>query len=272
MAERYGFLKPSVDAHVLGITCVGELITDCGGEVVNAPAAVCRACDHPEAAAESALIESWLREVALPTSAIPPRLSPDDGVALFARLVRQLSGDPCSRTREDRSKPLFCGASACLSARAGTCSPRCRGVRRGGDAPGNACSPGPVEAANPPRIGASHLIRQRPFRVRRGNRQTGGILRLLGTEPPVYPAFGTANETVTTSLADPARRGGLPLYRAHMGAYLPDRAAAVQLFCAGRGSWRNSAISTSCQSAGRSFRSNSLARNGATAPTAEVSR
>jgi hypothetical protein len=45
-----------------------------------------------------------------------------------------------------------------------------------------------------------------------------------------YPGFGGEEDTVIARLAHALRAGALPLYRAHMGQYLPDREEAVRTF------------------------------------------
>ena len=89
-SDRLGILKPGVDAHVLGVTSVTELLEECGCAVCVAPDDVCRAANRPEGGHESGAIETWIRGQRITRLGYSYRLNPDDGAALFDRLVRQL--------------------------------------------------------------------------------------------------------------------------------------------------------------------------------------
>ncbi len=58
----------------------------------------------------------------------------------------------------------------------------------------------------------------------------GDYLALRAPHRGGYPEFGTAKESVSMRIQHAARQQQLPLYRAHMGKYLPDREEAVRLF------------------------------------------
>ena len=47
-ADRFGLVRPAVDAHTLGISSVGQLLQDCGYASVTADAATCEACGRPD--------------------------------------------------------------------------------------------------------------------------------------------------------------------------------------------------------------------------------
>ena len=229
--DRFGFVKPSVDAHVLGITSIGDILTDLGKEVVYAPREVCQACDRPEGDLESAAIEAWIRGQRISLLGFSYRLSPEDGVDLLVRLVRQLERRSLFADQGGPVASLFFAGlpPACQLARQRV--PRLQAVFDGEETPretlhrlGIRPSAVPRESERAIAYDSDRLAFGEDI-VRRGH--------YLAEAPPErggYPEYGTARETLAMRTAQAARAGTLPLYRAHMGQYLPDREEAVRLF------------------------------------------
>ena len=231
LSDRFGFLKPSVDAHVLGMTSVGALLSDLGKEVVYAPADVCRACDRPEGERESAALEAWVRAERISRLGFSYRLSPEDGVDLFARLVRQLERRSLFADQGGPVQALYFAGlpAACRLARDRV--PRLDAVFDGEETPQETLHRFGIRPAAVPRESARALAYDADRLafgeqlVRRGDYRGQPAPRRGG-----YPEYGTAAESVAMRIAHAARRQQLPLYRAHMGKYLPDRGEAVRLF------------------------------------------
>jgi len=228
---RFGFLKPSVDAHVLGITSIGDLLVDLGQEVVFATEEVCRACDEPESDRESRVIEDWLRNQRVTRLGFSYRLSPEDGVGLFARLVRQLERRSLF---SDQGGPIrrlyFAGLpAACRLARERVA--RLDAVFDGEETPQETLHRLGLRPSALPRE-SELALRYDSDRMAFGEHlvRRGGYLALPSLERGGYPGYGGAQETVTERIHQAARKGHLPLYRAHMGQYLPDRQDAVRRF------------------------------------------
>ncbi|MGA2477210.1 MAG: cobalamin-binding protein [Spirochaetia bacterium] len=230
-SERLGIIKPSVDAHVLGVTSIGELLAECGREVAYAAPPVCSACDRPEGERESAAIEAWIREERLTRLGFSYRLSPEDGVDLLARLTRQLERRSLF---SDQGGPLralyFAGLpQACRLARERV--PRVAAVFDGEETHQETLARlGLRMAALPPE--SARALAYDSDRLAFGE-QLIDKGDYLGVSPPDrsgYPAFGGEQDSVVARLGHAVRSGTLPLYRAHMGQYLPDREEAVRTF------------------------------------------
>jgi hypothetical protein len=230
-SERLGIIKPSVDAHVLGVTSIGELLAECGREVSYAAAPVCSACDRPEGERESATIEAWIREERLTRLGFSYRLSPEDGVDLLARLTRQLERRSLF---SDQGGPLralyFAGLpQACRLARERV--PRIAAVFDGEETHQETLARLGLRAAALPRESARALAYDSD-RLAFGERlvDKGDYLAVSPPDRGGYPGYGGEQDSVTARLAHALRAGALPLYRAHMGQYLPDREEAVRIF------------------------------------------
>jgi len=229
--DRLGILKPGVDAHVLGITSVAELLEECGCAVALAPEDVCRAADRPEGGHESGAIETWIRGQRITRLGFSYRLNPDDGAALFDRLVRQLER---RRLFAGQGGPIvslyFAGLpEACRLARERV--PRLTACFDGEETPAETLARLGIRQSMVPQETGKALAYDRDRMsfgeeiVRRGD--------YLGVRPPDrsgYPDFGKASDSLAARLGHAARTGGLPLIRAHMGPYLQDREEAVRRF------------------------------------------
>ena len=230
-SDRFGIIKPSVDAHVLGVTSIGELLTDCGREVSYATPEVCRACDRPEGEKESATIESWIRGERITRLGFSYRLSPEDGVEIFCRLTRQLERRSLFSEQGGPLRALYFAGlpQACRMARERV--PRISAVFDGEETPQETLARLGIRAAAIPRESERALAYD-------SDRLTFGeeIVRrgeYLAVQPPDrsgYPEYGGAKDSVLARLRHAAQGNALPLYRAHMGKHLPDREEAVRLF------------------------------------------
>ena len=229
--ERFGIVKPSVDAHVLGITSIGELLTQCGTEVVYAPEEVCRASDRPEGDHESVLIETWIRAQRISRLGFSWRLSPDDGVALYERLVRQLERRFLFADMGGPVRSLYFAGlpEACRRARERVA--RTTATFDGEETPQEALARLGIRASAIPRE-SSQALSYDSDRLAFGEElvRRADYLAVPPAERGGYPGYGGAADTVTARMEHARSRGALPLYRAHMGKFLPDRTEAVRVF------------------------------------------
>ncbi len=230
-SDRMGIIKPSVDAHVLGITSIGELLQECGCAVAFAPPDVCRACDQPEAAPGLAAIEAWIRDQRVTRLGFSYRLSAADGADLYARLVRQLERRSLF---SDQGGPIravyFAGLpEACRLARERVA--RTQEIFDGEETPQETLQRLGVRTLDiPPESGRALAYDSDRLAFGEQIVRKGDYLAVAPVDRGGYPGYGGAGDTVLARLAHAARAGQLPLYRAHMGQYLPDRQEAVRLF------------------------------------------
>lgn len=230
-SDRFGIIKPSVDAHVLGVTSIGELLLECGKEVAYASAEVCRACDRPEGEPESITIETWIRNERITRLGFSYRLSPEDGVDLLARLTRQLERRSLFSDQGGPVRSLYFAGlpAACRLARERV--PRIAAVFDGEETPQETLARLGIRPAAIPKESARALTYDSD-RLAFGEEMVrrADYLSLAPFDRSGYPEFGRAQDSVLARLRHAAGAGALPLYRAHMGEYLPDREEAVRLF------------------------------------------
>ena len=229
--EVFGFLRPGVDAHTLGISYVESLLVDQGCRVVVADADICDAANHPSSMENAARLTAWLRANRITRIGFSFRLDPLDGVGRFERLMYQLDvRQLLNRSGGPIRAVYFAGL------------PRaCEEVQRrfSGQVEvffGDETATETLEKLGVPLSGVQGNIAAESeydgFRIQFAR----DLLRLekhLAVVPPArsgYPEFGTRQDHVVARIQHARKLQQPPLMRAHVGPFGPDRAAAVALF------------------------------------------
>ncbi|MFA5644423.1 MAG: cobalamin-binding protein [Patescibacteria group bacterium] len=83
--DVFGFVKPSLDAHVLGILNISKLITDCGFEALMASSKIVKFLDQPTEENFSVL-KKWLLDNKITRLGFSYRLDPGDAKTKFDQL------------------------------------------------------------------------------------------------------------------------------------------------------------------------------------------
>jgi hypothetical protein len=229
--DVFGLVKPAVDAHTLGLSSVAQLVEDCGFRAVIADAAVSEAAGLPERPENAAVLDQWVRKHGITRLGFSYRLDPEEGARIFGRFVRSLGK---LGLLADRGGPIVAVYFAGL--------PRaCELVKdehgdavevfRGDESATEALD----KLAIDPAVRPAELVQQIAYDDARASfaRQlvaSGKHEQIRGADHAGYAEHGARQDSVVKRLRYAARTGSLPLMRAHVGPYLPDRLAAVQLF------------------------------------------
>lgn len=86
----FGFIKPDIDVHILGISTMANVLRDCGFRVEIAPAEVMKAVENLEKAQNISLVANWIRKKNIQIIGFSYRLDPQDGKDCFLRFYNQL--------------------------------------------------------------------------------------------------------------------------------------------------------------------------------------
>ncbi|MFO7652110.1 MAG: hypothetical protein R6X13_12325, partial [bacterium] len=228
-SDCLGLVRPALDAHSLGLTSLAQLLGDCGFRTALADAPVCRAFDRPESADDWAVAERWLAANRVTALGFSYRLDPGRGEELFDRVLRQLRSRRLLADRGGSIRLLYFAGLPETCERVRQRHHEVAAVFRGDETPARTLallgiSPDllPAAAARGLAYDEDRLAFGREI-VRRAD-----YLRVAPAERRPYPEFGTAADTLEARLA--AAPHGVPLVRAHVGPWLPDRDAAVRLF------------------------------------------
>jgi hypothetical protein len=232
-SDRFGLVRPAVEAHTLGVSSVEQILRDCGYEAVVGDAAACDAFGRPEDAGNLAVIEQWLRRHRITILGFSYRLDPEQGAALFERLVHQLKSKRLFAEQGGFLKAAFFAGLplACELVRRRV--PEVAGVFRGDETPAETLAILGIDSgAMPRRLAEGIGYDEARLSFGRDLVRKGDYLRIRPIDRSAYNGFGTRSDTLVSRLGHGRERRLPPLMRAHVGPYQADRAEAVQLFLA----------------------------------------
>ena len=230
-SDRFGLVRPAVDAHTLGIISVEQILHDCGFATVVADAATCEAFGTPQSPTSAAAIERWLRENRVTVLGFSYRLDPQEGPAVFERLVHELKS---RRLLVAQGGPIgalyFAGLpTACRIVKERV--PEANGVFCGDETPAETLGILGVNAkAIPNELAEGISYDEARLAFGRDLIQRGQYLAVEPVDRSGYEGFGTKADTLIARVQDARERRLPPVMRAHVGPYLPNRAEAVGQF------------------------------------------
>jgi hypothetical protein len=230
-SDVLGLVRPAVDAHTLGLASVAQLLNDCGIRTAMADSAVCQAAGNPAKPGSAALLKRWIREQRITRLGFSYRLDPGEGADAFRRLVRQL----------DRQQLLTQKGGPVVGLYFAGLPEACDLVKRehgdrvavfyGDETPGETLDKIGIPFALRPR----ELVHETAYdesrlAFARDLIRAGKHLEVQPVGSYAYEGYGTRSDSVVARLRHSGEKRFLPLMRAHVGPYLPDRLQAVQLF------------------------------------------
>jgi hypothetical protein len=86
----FGFIRPDIDVHTLGISSVTNLIRECGYRVVVGDAKIAKAVANLERLEHISLLTSWLQKHKITHLGFSYRLDPQAAQDIFGKLYHQL--------------------------------------------------------------------------------------------------------------------------------------------------------------------------------------
>jgi len=229
--DRFGLVRPVGDAHTLGIMSVGQALLDAGYEVFVGDAAACEAFGRPDDTACLAAAESWIRGHRITVLGFSYRLDPHEGSAVFERLVYRLKSRGLF---VEQGGPLKAVCFAGLPAACEIVSQRVPEVAAcfcGDESPVEVLTAlGVPRSALPASLTAGAAYDEARLAFGSELIRKGDYLGVRPVDRSGYAGFGTRSDTLIGRLEHAGRNDTLPLMRAHVGPYGPQREEAVRLF------------------------------------------
>ena len=112
---KYGFIKPAIDAHTLGVNSVAELLRDCGYEVIIADDFIAKAMNESKHESKRKRVIQWIRENQLNRLGISYRLDQDDALNMVGYIVEEMKKENLMKFQGGPIDDMFFGGlpSAC---------------------------------------------------------------------------------------------------------------------------------------------------------------
>jgi hypothetical protein len=229
--DCFGFVRPAVDAHDLGINSLVQMLAECGVPSVTADSAACSVFGKPEDPANADLTLNWIRAHGITVLGFSYRLDPHDGSAIFEALVALLKKLKLLSAQGGPIRGLyFAGLPlACEIVRARI--PELNSVFSGDETTAETLSRlGIQPTLLPSSLAGGISYDEDRLAFGRDLVRKGGYLTVMPAAPGSYPEFGTKNDSLPSRIYHHTQHKLPPVMRAHVGPYEPDRIEAVRRF------------------------------------------
>ncbi|MFH0918973.1 MAG: cobalamin-binding protein [Fibrobacterota bacterium] len=229
--DVFGFVRPAMDAHTLGMQSAAQLLRDSNFKVLLAGPEVCKSLEKSGVKRNTGILKAWLESCSISRLGFSYRLDPDDAVTLFNQFYETLQEEKMFSEQGGRLTALFFAGLP----------EACEVIKRQFGSKVEVFYGDEDVSETLSKLGVAALKRpaslERDTAYDQARMQFGRELiaseehqAIKPSERGGYPAFGTAQDTVMDRLQYCTQRKLLPLIRVHAGPYLPEREKAVQLF------------------------------------------
>lgn len=225
----FGFIKPEIDVHILGMMTMANILRECGFTVKIAPTEVMKAAEDVAKINNASLISHWIKENNISVVSYSYRLDPKEGFDYFCSFHSQIKSfnmlaedggtikaisfaglpDTCALLRKQFKDTIlyFAGDETPLE------SLRKYGI---------------PENLFPKAYTEKHEYDKSLWEFAKRYIESGKAKNVPVPEHYGYPAFGTDKDTFVQRLKYCKANGTLPIIRVHAGPYSPDRNEAIK--------------------------------------------
>ena len=106
---KYGFIKPAIDAHTLGVNSAAELLRDCGYDVIVADDSVEKAMNDYKHELRRKVIVDWIISNKINRLGISYRLDQDDAVNMAGYLIEEFKKSNLMKFQGGQIETIFFG-------------------------------------------------------------------------------------------------------------------------------------------------------------------
>jgi len=225
----FGFIKPEVDVHILGISTISKVLRDCGFTVRIAPSEVMTAVQDVKKLNNANLVSKWIKDNKIGVLGFSYRLDPEEGRDYFCELYDKLHSFKLLKSDGGTIEKIsFAGLpDTCMLIE-----------KEFGDSiiyfPGGET---PVDSLVKYGV-PEHLFPKSFTEVHEYDRslldfaekfiEKGTYKNITVPNHYGYPTCGTSQDNFIDRLEYCRERHSLPLIRVHAGPYSPDREEAVR--------------------------------------------
>ena len=104
---KYGFIKPAIDAHTLGVNSAAELLRDCGYDVIVANDSVEKAMNDYKHELRRKVVVDWIISNKINRLGISYRLDQDDAVNMAGYLIEEFKKSNLMKFQGGQIEKIF---------------------------------------------------------------------------------------------------------------------------------------------------------------------
>ena len=231
LADIIGLVKTEVDAHMLGISTIDEILQESGFRTAVGGQDVSRAFSNPSEANNSSLIQKWIRENRVTVLGLSYRLNPDDAVLIFRKLMYQLEDKKLLEMYGGRIKAVYFAGLPAACEMINQIYGKEVGIFYGDETPLESLEIlGIDQSLAPMSIIGMHPYDQDLEGFGKDIIENGDYSSIAPVDRHTSKNFGTKKEKLVDRIRHGIERNLPPIIRAHTGPYQPNRKEAVKQF------------------------------------------
>ncbi len=218
--DIYGFIKPALDAHTMGVNTAAELLRDCGYEVIIANEEISKAISDYKYEANRKKVIEWIIGNNVSSIGISYRLDKDDAVNMVGYLLEELKSNNLLSYQDGPIKSVsFAGLPV-----------SCEAIEKEFGSLVSTYMGG--ESAHDTLIKMGVPADKIPMDIREGSKYDDSLLqfgkeiidsgeysKFMPIDRSSYSDYGTRNDTVVKRIDANMSKDFAPLMRAHVGPY-----------------------------------------------------
>ncbi len=229
--EVFGFIKPTVDVHTLGISIISNLLKDCGYSALIAPNEVNDAVIEIQKLNNYSLVKKWISDNGITRLGFSYRLDPNEGCEYFMNLYVRLMSDEIYEANGGILKSIHFAGLPDTCKLVSEKTDNAVLVFPGGESPIESLTMLGVPADKIP----ESLIMNDEYDSMRWDFASELIasecyLKVQPQDHYGYPTCGKENDSFAARLKYAQSKHALPLIRVHVGPYNPNRLEALKEF------------------------------------------
>ncbi|NLY70847.1 MAG: cobalamin-binding protein [Clostridiales bacterium] len=231
--DIFAFIKPSIDAHTMGISTVTELIRECGFRVVIADDTIQKALENLRYETNRKILLDWIRSNKINRIGLSYRLDQDEALDMVGYFIYELKNNRMLSSQDGMVKSIY------FAGLPSTCERIDREYKgliktfKGGESVSETLSKMEIPAnyiSKDIMEGSSYDDFRMEFGKEVINAQEYHNVKPV--ERPTYDEYGTFKDTLIKRIDSNINRPYTPLMRAHVGPYSSsvDRLDSVKEF------------------------------------------
>jgi hypothetical protein len=220
MSAKYGFIKPAIDAHTMGINSAAELLRECGHDVIMANDLVAQAMNDFKHESRRKVVIEWILSNKIERLGISYRLDQDDALNMVGYLIEEIKCANLMKFQGGQIETIFFGG---LPKTCEAIEKEFNGLVKtfiGGESVRETLVKlGVAEDRIPTAIYEGSRYDEHLLTFGKNIIDAQDYLKYKPTDRATYPEFGTMNDSVTKRIDSNLKERFEPLIRAHVGPY-----------------------------------------------------